>query len=142
MTTSTNNAGRIREIYDAFAAGDIPTVLGSFHEDIVWNEAENFIYADGNPYKGADAILNGLFMRLGGEWDGFRLTGIQVFNVEGDRALATGRYQGIYKATGKPINAQFAHFWKFRDGQIISFQQYTDTMQVAEAVKATKKVAH
>lgn len=129
----------MRAIYDAFAAGDVPAVLGSFHPDIVWNEAENHVYADGNPYKGADAILNGLFMRLGTEWDGYVLTGINTYNVEGDRVLATGRYKGTYKASGRAIDAQFAHFWKFKDGKIISFQQYTDTKQLSEAMIASKK---
>ncbi len=121
-------------VYDAFAKGDVPAVLGSFHEDITWNEAENFPYADGNPYKGADAILNGVFMRLVGEWDYFNLAGIEVYDVEGGRALATGRYQARHKGSGRELDAQFAHFWGFRDGKIISFQQYTDTKQASGVV--------
>ena len=141
MSTTLNKtscADRIRTIYDAFAKGDVPTVLGSFHKDIVWNEAENFIYADGNPYKGPDAILNGVFMRLATEWDNFKLVDINYYNVEGNRALAIGRYQGKYKATGKDLNAQFVHFWKFKDDSIIGFQQYTDTRQAAEVVAGNK----
>ena len=61
----------IRAIYDAFAAGDVPGVLGRMSPDIVWNEAENFPYADGNPYLGPEAVLTGVFARIGAEWDGF-----------------------------------------------------------------------
>jgi hypothetical protein len=32
---------------------------------IEWNEAENFIYADRNPYVGPQAVLEGVFTRLG-----------------------------------------------------------------------------
>jgi len=41
--------------------------------DIQWNEAENFVYADGNPYVGPDAVVNGVFARLGAEWEYWNL---------------------------------------------------------------------
>jgi hypothetical protein len=34
------------------------------HPDIVWNEAESNSQADGNPYIGPDAILNGVLYVL------------------------------------------------------------------------------
>ncbi len=46
---SAENVAIIRSIYGALATGDIPTVLGLLSPDVVWNEAENFPYADGNP---------------------------------------------------------------------------------------------
>ena len=132
---SNTNIETIRKIYAAFAVGDVPTVLAAFSKDIIWNEAENFIYADGNPYIGPDAIVGGVFMRLGTEWENFRLDNISFYNVEDDRVLATGRYRGTCNATGKKLDAQFAHFWKLSDGLITSFQQYTDTKQAAEVSK-------
>ena len=37
------------------------------------------------------------------------------------------------KATGTPVDAAFAHFWQFRGGKIVAFQQSTDTKQWAAA---------
>jgi hypothetical protein len=51
----------------------------------------------------------------------------------GDTVVAEGRYKGTMKATGTPIDAQFAHVWRLREGRIIRFQQYTDTGQWARA---------
>ena len=65
---SQENVDLVRGMYDAFAAGDVPTLLQSFDPEIVWNEAENFPYADGNPYVGPQAVVDGVFVRLGGEW--------------------------------------------------------------------------
>ena len=62
---SKENVDLIRNLYDGFAKGDVPAVLAGFDPEIVWNEAENFPYADGNPYCGPDAVLQGVFMRLG-----------------------------------------------------------------------------
>ena len=44
-------------------------MLGALAPDIRWTEAEGFPY--GGTYVGPDAILQGVFMRLGTEWDGY-----------------------------------------------------------------------
>jgi hypothetical protein len=53
---SKENVAVIQGIYDAFANGDVAGVLSRRSPDIVWNEAENFPYADGNPYTGPEAV--------------------------------------------------------------------------------------
>ena len=123
----------IREIYDSFSRGDVPAVLGKMDQQIEWKEAENFIYADRNPYVGPEAILAGVFMRLGSEWDGFTVEVDSVFDA-GETIISHGHYSGTFKHTGKHVRAQFAHFFSFRDGKIVKFQQYTDTAQFSEAV--------
>ena len=130
---SQKNVTTVQSIYAAFAKGDVPAVLGAMDPEIVWNEAENFPYADGNPYVGPDAIVEGVFMRLVGEWEYWNLAIEEVLDA-GDRVVALGRYQAKNKATGTEINAQFAHFWGFRDGKAVTFQQYTDTYQARQAV--------
>src|ERR1700733_805219 len=67
---SADNVAVIKGVYDAFAAGDVSGVLGRMSPDIVWNEAENFPYADGNPYQGPEAVAAGVYARCIGEWDG------------------------------------------------------------------------
>ena len=68
---SQENVATVRRLYDAFAAGDVETILTLLSPDIVWTEAENFPYADNNPYRGREAVLTGVFGRLGTEWQGF-----------------------------------------------------------------------
>lgn len=130
---SQGNGALIRSLYEAFARGDVPTVLGTMDPGIVWNEAENFPYADRNPYVGPDAVLQGVFMRLATEWDGFCVN-VEDVHDAGDTVVATGRYGGAFKKTGTRIHLQFAHVWTLRDGKIVRFQQYTDTLQAARAV--------
>ena len=132
---SQENVALIRGIYEGFAAGDVAAVLGAMSPDIVWNEAENFPYADGNPYVGPQAIAEGVFARCIGEWDGFTV-GIDEILDAGDTVVALGRYTGSCKATGKAMNAQLVHVWRVADGKIARFQQYTDTLQATEAMRA------
>jgi ketosteroid isomerase-like protein len=132
---SQANVELIRGLYAAFDAGDIPGVLARMAPDMVWNEAENFPYADGNPYEGQDAIVGGVFARLGGEWDGFAAVPEEFLDA-GDTVVVLGRYRGTYKATGRPIHAQMVHVWRVADGKAARFQQYTDTLQAARVTGA------
>ena len=131
----SRNTDLIRSIYAAFAAGDMPAVLDALAPDVVWNEAENFPYADHAPYHGPEAVLTGVFARLGSEWDGFAAIPQEYLDA-GDTIVALGRYGGIYKATGKPIDAQMVHVWRIADGKVTGFQQYTDTLQAARVTGA------
>ncbi|HEY0412993.1 MAG TPA: nuclear transport factor 2 family protein [Allosphingosinicella sp.] len=132
---SRENVDLIRSIYAAFAAGDVPGVVARMDEGIVWNEAENFPYADGNPYEGPDAILGGVFARLGSEWDGFAAEPEEYLDA-GDTVVVLGRYRGTHRGTGRAFYAQMVHVWRVEGGKAARFQQYTDTLQAARATGA------
>ena len=123
----------VQGIYDAFAAGDGGAVLATFSPDIIWNEAESNSLANGNPYVGPQAVAEGVFGRLGLEWETFTLTDQTLYGVGEDMVMATGRYQGTHAATGKTIDTQHVHIWWFEDGMVTTFQQYVDTKQLADA---------
>jgi uncharacterized protein len=123
-----SNSQYLRELYDAFARGDVPTVLAGFDPDIVWNEAESSAYASGNPYRGPQAIVQGIFMRLGTEWNDYRVKPDQFIDG-GDTVAVAGRYSATFKSTGRPLDAPFVHVWTFRNGKVVGFRQYTDTAQ-------------
>ena len=120
----SSNLDVVRALYESFAAGDVPAVLGALAADIEWTEAE------GGPYGGVsigpDAVLENVFAKLGSEWDGFAAVPSE-FVADGDTVVALGRYSATYKATGKSFEAPFAHVWKLDGGKVSSFQQYTDT---------------
>jgi uncharacterized protein len=130
---SQKNVETVRAMYEAYEKGDIAKVLGQMEQNVEWNEAENFIYADRNPYIGPQAVLEGVFMRLGSEWDGFTVRPEEWLDA-GHRVVVLGSYSGTHKATGKSVQAQFAHVWGVNQGRVVRFQQYTDTKQFAEAV--------
>lgn len=130
------NEALVREIYAAFGRGDAPAVLAAFDPQIRWNEAENFAYADRNPYIGPQAVAEGIFGRIMSEWGDFAVKP-QEFISEGDHVVVIGRYQGVFKATGRPVDAQFVHVWTVNNGKATSFQQYTDTAQFRSVMAVT-----
>lgn len=130
---SQDSTSIVRAIYAAFSTGDVPGVLGLFAPDIVWNEAEGFPYADGNPYRGPEAIATGVFQRLAGDWNDFA---VEVGEIVGGPEVVTmlGRYTGTNAQSGKPLNVQCMHTWWLADGKIVRFQQMVDTQAVAKAL--------
>lgn len=120
-----DNTAYIRDLYTAFAAGDVPAVLGALSADVEWIEAEGGPY--GGVYRGPDAVLEGVFMKLGTEWDGFAAVP-ETFVGSAEMVIALGNYSATFKETGKSFIAPFAHAWTLADGKIIRFQQYTDTV--------------
>jgi ketosteroid isomerase-like protein len=131
---SSSNLQFIKDLYAAFSRGDGPAALSLMDPNIVWNEAENFPYADHNPYIGSAAVAEGIFFRLATEWDNFQVMPAE-FHDAGETVVVTGRYNGVFKATRTPIDSQFAHFWRLRDGKVTEFQQYTDTAQAARVTQ-------
>jgi ketosteroid isomerase-like protein len=128
-----SNLNIIQGTYAAFAKGDVPGVLGILSPDIAWTEAEGFPY--GGTYIGPQAVLEGVFMRLGTEWDGFAAVPSEFIDG-GNAVVVLGKYSGAYKATGKSFQADFAHVWKMQDGKAIQFTQYVDTLLVHHALQA------
>src|SRR5512146_1081638 len=128
----TRPSDTIRSLYEAFARGDVPTVLGALAPDVSWTEAEGFPY--GGTYSGPQAVLENVFMKLGSEWEGFAAVPEQLVS-EGDTVVALGTYSGKYKATGKSMKVPYVHVWKFQGGKVQTFVQHCDTALVQRALK-------
>ena len=129
---SSQNVETIQGMYRSFAKGDVEAVLERMASTIEWNEAESFPYADRNPYVGPTAVLEGVFARIGDEWESFQVSPEEFIDA-GDAVIVQGRYRGKYKKTGAQVDAQFAHVWRVAGGKVNSFQPYADTAQFAKA---------
>jgi ketosteroid isomerase-like protein len=134
--TATTSLETVKALYEAFARGDVGTVLGAIADDAEWFEAEGNPWYLGHPFVGPQQIVDGVFARIGDEYEDFRLD-IHRFLVDGDTVAALGRYSATsHRATGRPLDAQFVHVWDVRDGTVVRFQQYTDTRQWADVMGA------
>lgn len=127
-----SNVRVVQGVYTAFAKGDVPAVLAVMSSAIQWTEAKGFPY--GGTYRGPNAVLDGVFMRIGADWDGFAVEP-REFIDGGERVVALGTYSGTYKATGKGFRAEFAHVWTVASGKVTKFVQYVDTLLVHEALQ-------
>jgi ketosteroid isomerase-like protein len=131
-----DNVTVLENLYAAFGRGDIPAVLGAMAPDIRWYQAEGNPYMpSGEPWIGPDVVLSSLFMRLGGEWDGFAVHP-KIFHAAGDSVIVEARYTGTFKPTGRSMDAQVCHVWDVTDGKVTRFQQYVDTAKLQDTMNA------
>jgi len=119
----------IANAYASFAAGDVPAALGAFADDIQWTEADGFPLA--GTYVGPQAVLEGVFMRLGEVGDDFAVIPDQ-FVADGETVVALGHYTWKRKGSGEPASVKMAHVWTLDGGKAVAFQQHVDTVKVRE----------
>jgi ketosteroid isomerase-like protein len=123
---SKTNVELLQRAYDAFASGDIGSVLDVMTDDVQFVVAENSPYYRGTPYVGKQEIGEKLFARVPKEWDGYWID-VEKLHDAGDIVIMQGRYRGTYKATGHTMAAQAVHILTVRDGKLAKLEQYVDT---------------
>ncbi|HSI40709.1 MAG TPA: nuclear transport factor 2 family protein [Xanthobacteraceae bacterium] len=127
------NLELIRATYEGSSEENGRNLMAALAPDVRWTEAEGFPYA--GTYVGPEAIIAGVFKRLGTEWTGYRAE-VHTFLEDGDRVAAFGVYSGTYNATGKSMRAAFAHLYQVKDGKIATMTQYVDTLMVHQALSS------
>ena len=126
------NAEIVRSFYESIAGGHPDRGLALLAADCAWTEMDGFPYR--GTYHGPDAVRENIFFRIGGDWEGFTMTVDEVLDG-GDAIVGVGTYSGTYRATGRPMRARVVHVFQLRDAKIAAFEQFADTLKVAEAIE-------
>lgn len=128
---AADNTEIVREMYRLFAQRDNEGIRRLFDPEIEWVQMEGF--PRGGRYVGADAIFDGVFAGFREQWEDWKAV-VERFLDAGESVVALGFYEGRYQSTGRSMRAEFAHLIELKDGRIVRFVQYTDTLKVAEAM--------
>jgi hypothetical protein len=138
---SQQNVQAARRLYEMFNRGDLAGFEKACARELVWNEAENSLNAEGNPYHSFKAVLEGVFQPTMRDFDKFECNVEQLLDA-GDTIVGTGRYRGTHKETRKQLSAQFCHIIHFdTQGQLDRIQEYTDTLAEAEIAGLVEPIA-
>jgi ketosteroid isomerase-like protein len=124
----TSAIDTVRAFYAALGHGDAPVALGMMAEDIEWNTMWHYRVEGRGPQQVAEFLLKPLMA----EWSSFALTPTEYI-AEDNTVVSLGRFTGVHGASGKEVDAAYAHVWDVADGKIRRFRQYIDTLSVAEA---------
>jgi ketosteroid isomerase-like protein len=124
---STTNAALIRRGYDAFAAGDIPTVLEVLHPDIAWHvPGRSPLSGD---YQGHAGVLD-FFDRCQ------RLSG-GTLRVVADEIVADGARVFVLSTVsaqrhGRAWSSPEMHVWQVTDGGAVEFVEFQGDQQTED----------
>jgi uncharacterized protein len=125
------NTALVKKLYEAFARGDIQTILDHVTEDVQWSNPGPSIV----PYFGDRTGLGQVrefFDHLVGTQENVNLT-INQFIAQGDAVATLGRFMGNVKATGKSFDSPVGHFFTIREGKVARWIGLGDTANVAAA---------
>jgi ketosteroid isomerase-like protein len=123
-----SNEGLLRRGYEAFAAGDIQTVLGILADDIAWHiGGENQISGD---YHGHDEVV-GFFGRLVEVTNG-------TFRLDVEQYLANDTHGAVlctaYAARdNRELVMREVHTWRLADGKATEFWGFVWDDEVADS---------
>ena len=126
------NLETIADHYAASARQDVAGMMLRTAPDVAWTEMAGFPCA--STWVGADQIIANVFAVLGKEWDDYRFS-LEKLIDGGDHIVGVGTYLGTYKKTGKAMHARVTHIWRLAGGKIVAFEQFTDTLLVAQAMQ-------
>ena len=137
---SQENVLAMRGLYEAFARGDLDAFQQGVSRDILWNEAEKSLYSAGNPYRSFAEVHDGVLAPTERDYENFRVEVAQLLDA-GDHVVATGRYRGRNRLTGKELSAQFCHVLHVdSNGKLDRVQEYVDTLHEAEVAGRTQVI--
>ena len=135
------NIDTVRKIYRDFAAGDAAAILGVFADDIEFRLAEHHPYrSSAGAWRGKQQIAQEFFAVAGPEWQSWTIGVEQTVEAQ-DAVIVEGRYTGLYKPTGRRMDIQVCHVWRFRGNRVASFHQYVDTAALRRVMARDDAVA-
>jgi ketosteroid isomerase-like protein len=121
------NVELVKQGYSNFASGNLEAVLATWDSEIEWHECKGMPFVDGDGiYKGHEAIVNNVLMKLPEFFDGFNIEIRDLFGAD-DKVVMVGYYRGTNKATGNSFKANAIHVWTLKDGKGIRYEHAVDT---------------
>jgi ketosteroid isomerase-like protein len=123
-----------RRMYPALAAGDRAALGELLADDFEGSFCQGLPGGAGGVHRGAAAALRDGWWAIGRAFAIAAEPEEWIACADG-RLLVRGRYRGSARATGAPLDAEFAHLWTARDGRIAALWQLTDSAAWVAAVQ-------
>ncbi len=125
------NIQTAKTCYADFSRGDIAAILGRLDENIEW-VTPDFGVPHGGTKHGPSGVAE-FFQSVHETWD-FQAFEPRDYIASGDDLVVIGSYTATARATGRKSTADWAMAWKFRDGKVVRFQEFTDTAALRDAI--------
>jgi ketosteroid isomerase-like protein len=121
----TDNVSVIRRGYEAFATGDIPTVLGLFDAGITWYTPDSVRF--GGRFVGPAEVAQ-FFSKLPENFQQLRVIPLTYVD-RGDTVVVIGQHDAV-GISGIAFELPWIHVWTFSNGKVTSFNEYFDTVKL------------
>jgi uncharacterized protein len=124
------NIELVQMLYQAFLNRKIDTILDYCAETIAWDCVGNPAWVPHAGSTGGKDAVRRFFDTLGQVYS-FEDFSPDSFHSAGDWVFCFGHERVRAVATGQPIDNRFLHSFRFENGQVVAFIEFTDTAAVA-----------
>ena len=124
------NVAVIQAAYKAFQNRDIPMVLQTMTEDVIW-EMPGLTLPISGSRRGRSDVAE--FFRILDETDEIQQFEPREFMANGDTVVVLGHYRARIKSTGATNDFDWVHVFTVRDNRVVGFGQFFDTEKAAKA---------
>jgi ketosteroid isomerase-like protein len=127
------NTRVVQDAYAAFLRSDIPGVLATLDDGVVWRPVTGA--GTHVPFAGerrGKAAVNDFF-RIVSETETFEQFEPREFVAQGDKVVTLGHYKARTNGSGKTFESDFVMVFTLRDGKVVQFQEFLDSASINAA---------
>jgi len=129
---SADNIKAIQAMYEAFSRGDVATILDGVTDDVDWASDTSSTAAPWYGVRHGKGEVASFFEAFGStmeveQFDPF------TFSANEDSVFSVVRFKAKARTTGKSLEMNLHHYFKFRDGKVSYYRGTEDSAQT-EAV--------
>ncbi len=133
--SADDNVKSIQAIYEAFGRGDVAAILDSVTDDVEWGADTASTAAPWYGIRHGKSEVESFFQQFGSNMEVQEFTPLD-FASSDDSVMAVVRCRATSRSTGKPIDMNLHHYFRFRDGKIWFYRGTEDTAQTEAALRA------
>ena len=133
--SAEDNAKMIARMYEAFGRGDVVAILDALTDDVDWAADTSSTAARGTEYGTASRRSSRSSTPLGPQcrWTSSRRSRLRPTTTQSSPWCAAGPPRGN---TGRSINMNLHHYFKFRGDKVFYYRGTEDTAQTEAALHA------
>ena len=129
----SNPIETVQKLYAAYRRGDLPVILASLSQDVVW-ESEGPAVISFCGIRHGIKEATGFFEALAADCANPELI-VTDHVASGDAVMTLGRFKATMRKTGKVFDTPIAHYWRVRDGKVVRYVGLSDTTAGVEALQ-------
>src|SRR5436305_2658878 len=130
-----DNLQIVKDAYAAFKRGDIPAILNTLSDDVVWFlPGQISLVPVAGERRGREEV--GQFFATLDENQEVKEFEPQEFIAQDEKVVVLGQYRWRVKSTGREFSSDWVHVFTLRDGKVAGFKEYYDTDACADAYRA------
>jgi hypothetical protein len=118
-----------RDFIDALSRADTDWVLEHYADDMLMWTAGSLPFSGTHTKNEIRGLMDGI---LGAFPEGLRFA-IKTLTAEEDRVAIEAESRGMH-ASGKPYHNEYHFLMRIRDGRIVEFKEYLDTLHANEVL--------